>query len=112
MHDQRTRKHGDPSVVLISHPINLKGEDSPNWLGDDVTYIAVHARLRKMRGKASEYQCPCGRQAQDWSYNNDDPNELISLSKHSFGMRYSTDLDRYEALCKPCHKQKDLAVAA
>jgi hypothetical protein len=45
------------------------GEFSPGWKGDQVGYQALHCRIRKARGKASQHKCSaeCGRQAYDWA---------------------------------------------
>lgn len=67
-------------------------------------YSAIHERLASTRGKATLYSCvDCGGCARDWSYTEDDPNEL----KDSKGLRFSRDLERYVPRCVSCHKRYD-----
>lgn len=67
-----------------------------------ILYGSLHARLRAVRGKAATYSCvECRlRQAEDWSYDHSDPNELP-------GCPYSLDLFRYRPLCRGCHGKFD-----
>lgn len=59
------------------------------WQGDTPTKTAVHQRLYRARGKASEYPCvDCGLQARDWSQ-----------VKNTEG--YS--IDDFEPRCRSCH---------
>jgi hypothetical protein len=61
-----------------------------------MTYSAVHQRLIRARGLASEHACAeCGGQAADWAFDNGDPRG------------FSEDLDRYSPLCRSCHRKKD-----
>lgn len=72
--------------------------------GDNAAYRTVHSRLTSRRGRASDYPCvDCGKPAQDWSYDNTDPDERTSPQ----GLPYSVDLDHYEPRCKPCHAKFD-----
>lgn len=71
-----------------------------------ISYIGVHARLRRRRGRAAEFRCVgCGDRALDWSYDNADPDELTDAA----GRRYSTDLARYQPRCAQCHSSYDSA---
>lgn len=75
------------------------------WNSDEVTYSAVHERLR-MRGSAAEHPCRhCDGQALQWAYDHRDVNERTDET----GLRYSTDLSHYMPLCASCHKKFDLA---
>lgn len=70
-----------------------------------VNYFSLHQRLEKDLGKAAGYQCvDCSRQAQDWSYDNSDPDELICSRS---GLAYSLDEDRYLPRCRSCHAKFD-----
>ena len=93
LHYKRFLQHGDPNMVVFAMRY-----------GDDIGYEAVHAQLKRYRGRASDYNCvDCSGQAHDWSYDNRDCNERTSPT----GLKFSTDLAHYEPRCKPCHKTFD-----
>ena len=73
------------------------------------TYQAVHARLRKARGSASEYRCQhCPNPATQWAYNHKDPDELIGTYDQTGRLTtYSFNPDHYLPLCKACHATLD-----
>lgn len=83
------------------------------------TYSAVHERLRKARGSARDYVCPCGAPAAEWAYDHTDPRPLLQwMALANFGrgelagaVAYSTDLDRFVALCRRCHTRLDRPLA-
>lgn len=64
------------------------------WQSDNPTYRNVHERVRRARGKASEYGCvdDCGRQAEDWS-------QIHGTD--------GTDPEHYEPRCRTCHVAYD-----
>lgn len=67
-----------------------------------VAYCTAHDRCRSDRGKASDHTCvDCGKQAHDWSYNHDDPNECVD---EGTGAPYSTDPGHYSPRCMRCHR--------
>lgn len=66
---------------------------TPAWRGDDIGYSAVHWRLRRYRGKATEHTCACGRGAHEWAF--DEPTGA------------STNLSRYTPMCRLCHRAFD-----
>lgn len=68
-----------------------------------ITYFSLHDRLRRERGSASAYTCPCGAEAKHWSYDHLDPEELLSEE----GLPYSLDPGHYIARCVPCHVRFD-----
>lgn len=73
---------------------------------EDVTYGGIHQRVRVDRGFASEHRCVgCGKQAQDWSYDRADPDELTSEK----GAPYSAHVEHYQPRCKSCHRLFDYA---
>ena len=75
-------------------------------------YLNAHYHVRWQKGSASRKRCvDCGRKAQDWSYNNADPNEKWGLTKTGHVCAYSEDVSYYEPRCKSCHKRFDLAHA-
>jgi hypothetical protein len=87
IHYQRWLRHGDANAA---RPV---GDAHHAWKGDDAGYAAIHHRLKITRGRAADHLCPCGKQAYEWAF--DEP------------VGYSTDLDRYTALCHSCHKLLD-----
>lgn len=79
-----------------------------------LTYHAVHVRIWKARGKAAAHLCAngCGRQAAHWAYDHKDPYEITGWSnqgrdKRRVPVRYSTNLNHYTPLCRPCHTVLD-----
>lgn len=95
-HYQRWLRHGDPLVV---QPGAFKG--------DAVGYSAVHERLNRTRGHASEYQCAhCPDAAVDWAYDGMCPDEKYD-ERHGRMLAYSTDPTRYMPLCRRCHSIYD-----
>ena len=68
------------------------------------TYNAVHLRLRARRGPAKDSTCPCGAAAEHWAYVRGDDQ---SVRYDEQGRPYSTDLSRYVALCRTCHRRMD-----
>lgn len=100
MHDARIRRHGDPDVAIPQCERAIpKGPNHPRWQ-DEPTYSAVHQRVRKRDGKASDHTCRCGAPARHWAY---------------IGPRAPEDrlpyrgVDDYEAMCTACHKRMDMA---
>lgn len=71
-----------------------------------MSYVATHNKIRKVRGRANEYTCPCGKQAESWAYNNASDQELVD----DLGRRYSRNLDDYAAMCNSCHQALDKAL--
>lgn len=94
--------NGDPHIVLPPNPPTR--EKHYAWKSDDVVdYMTIHWRLHR-RGPAKDEPCShCNDSAYDWAYDHSDPNEKTSPE----GYPYSTDLDRYFPLCRPCHKRFD-----
>jgi hypothetical protein len=107
LHATRTRRHGDPNVYIAHGDRDLaRGERHFHWTGEEVTYFGVHQRLRKQEGSAKKRSCfDCGHPARQWSYDHCDPDERLSEN----GLPYSTNLERYQPRCVPCHKAYDLA---
>jgi hypothetical protein len=101
MHYTRLRRQGD--VAIVGSPRRAFGAENSAWIGDKATYRTVHNRIRYQRGSASEQVCSCGAPARHWAYDHADPEERIGPDGP-----YSLDLDRYAALCVPCHKRLDL----
>jgi len=75
----------------------------------DVTYSGAHMRVRKARGSASECTCvDCGKQAIDWSYDRNDPAELVGLTSRGHETTYSADPAHYSPRCRSCHVVFDI----
>jgi hypothetical protein len=73
-----------------------------------VGYNAIHQRLKRDRGPASEQWCTdCGGPAMDWAYDHLDPDELMGKDGP-----YSLDLAHYRARCRRCHQAEDRAQTA
>ena len=73
---------------------------------DQPTYSTIHTRIRVARGPAKGHRCiDCGEQAEQWSYDHSDPDQLVSALGHP----YSVDLDRYAPRCCSCHRTYDAA---
>lgn len=70
------------------------------------TYRAVHKRVSMARGKAREYTCQCGAQAEQWAYNHSDPAELTQ-QWNGKTVTYSADVMHYDPLCRGCHVRRD-----
>lgn len=110
MHQARGRRHGDMDVVKT--PSIRRGADNPSWRGDAVTYSGAHARVRKLRGRASDHRCvDCLGQATHWAYRHGSPSE-VSGEWVGFVLAYSPDPMDYDPRCTPCHKAYDLAELA
>lgn len=78
-------------------------------LNDFVQYHAAHERVKRERGPASNHRCAdCGRAAYHWSYDHEDPDEVVSNEERIKGVAYSLKTEHYVARCVPCHKVFDL----
>jgi len=75
---------------------------------DVCEYSAAHARVRRDRGNAKQYECTdCDGVAEEWSYDYGDDDELVSNERGSVGMPYSLDANHYVPRCVPCHRRYD-----
>lgn len=95
-HLARWEKHGDPLYVapILGRP--LKGEV--------LSIAGMHKRLSRVLGPASERVCvDCGGQAQEWSYDGADPDELHGVMG-GYRMPYSLDMAHYQPRCVRCHR--------
>lgn len=94
MHYKRIKRHGSPDVTLKRGP-----QPGSNWV-EKPSYLTVHKRLHKIRGRAETHLCSCGQPAAQWSY--------IGPREPGERMPYSENLDEYEPLCVSCHKRRDM----
>lgn len=103
-HYLRWKRTGDPLYVTPPQ----KGAAHAQWKGSDIDYLGAHNRVRRAKGKASQFSCvKCGGKARDWAYDHGDPDELVGMTGPQAGMPYSLDLERYQPMCKPCHNTFD-----
>lgn len=90
-HYDRWRRCGDPTATFTVQTV--------------VRYGHAHHRVRQIRGPAPSHSCvDCGAQAAHWSYDHNDPAELVDDAGP-----YSLDSGHYEPRCVRCHKRFDRA---
>lgn len=72
---------------------------------EQVSYAGAHSRVTKARGRASSYPCrDCGAPAAEWSYDHEDPAELVDPER---GGAHSGDPSHYDPRCHSCHSLFD-----
>ena len=97
-HFNKGRKHTDESRANMS-----KAHRKSNS-----RYMAAHMRVRRLRGSASTYVCPCGRQAAHWAFQWRSTPKDRWMVDHGQTSRtegfslYSLTESDYEALCGRC----------
>ena len=70
-----------------------KKEKHWNWGGDNVSILALHRRIHRQYGSASNYQCvDCGKKAKDWSNEKE---------------KYTSNVMDYKPRCRSCHVKRD-----
>lgn len=96
--------HGLKLLCYYHKPKRRLAAPKPAPRLPSTTYRAVHSRLRREHGPASGYQCArCpDSPAKDWAYDHADADELTT-DWYGKTVAYSTDLARYQPLCRPCH---------
>lgn len=100
LHEGRKERRGDPLAEV--RPWN----DAAQTTGG---YQAVHAKLAKHRGRASEHPCVhCGVTAAQWAYTYDAPDEDVAI-ENGVPVRFSRQTRYYMPLCGPCHRRFDNA---
>lgn len=78
-----------------------KGSAHYAWK-DKPSYGAVHARIKRYRGFANQFNCiDCNGPAQDWSLNLNCNYELIEERGRLVPISYNTN--DYDPRCKRCH---------
>jgi hypothetical protein len=89
------------SCGCVSELLGFKGKPV-------ITYKSMHNRVSRKRGSASNYLCvDCKNQADEWSYNHLDANELHGFTGRGIYAAYSLDPANYDPRCKPCHRTFD-----
>lgn len=79
------------------------------------TYDAAHQRVYYYRGRARERVCPCGAQAEEWSYRGGSSYEMQGVRERRYARgridvvhsTWSTNITDYDALCHECHVIRD-----
>jgi hypothetical protein len=87
------------------------GERNGVWRGDDVGYVALHERARKVIGCACEH---CGATERPEAALKRAAVGPMKVWKMMIGgkvrnLTYSVNLADYFCLCRPCHKKYDTA---
>lgn len=104
---QRVLDYADPTgeqAVARASRSYKTGPQHHRWRHDDIAYKTAHKRLKAAQGSARSYLCICGKQAHDWAYNHQDPDEMIDPRT---GCAYSAHLEHYRPLCRSCHYDLD-----
>ena len=102
---QRLARAGDLNRDGASVTCGVPGRH----LRGDVTYFTAHERVKRARGAAATRRCAdCGGAASQWSYDHDDPDELVAGDVSAHPVAYSVDPSRYSPRCVRCHKAYDL----
>lgn len=70
----------------------VQNENNPNWKGTHVSYVALHAWVRRHKPKTDLCE-NCDKRK---------PLELANISG-----TYERDVNDYEWLCRRCHMEKD-----
>ena len=84
-----------------------RGQARPARRAEFVTYTGMHSRLARQRSKASAHTCvDCEQPAREWSYNHDDPDEIVGEHRGS-RVVYSLDVEHYNPRCSRCHNALD-----
>lgn len=85
------------------------GDKTTHWRRDDIGYSMAHQRVRTDRGLVQTHDClDCGRPAEHWSYNHDDPDERLAHGLSARPVAYSVKPEHYSPRCVACHKRFDL----
>ena len=100
MHTQRLNRYGTLD--------RIGGTDLDQRRTDDalIGYRAMHLRVERARGKARDHACAgCGGPAAEWSYNGSGEQRVDFV--RGYVLPFSTDVEAFEPLCRPCHRQRD-----
>lgn len=73
------------------------------------TMSAIHRRVWKLWGPASDHSCvACGNPADEWAYDGTDESELFQQKNQCF-ISYSRYPEFYMPMCLPHHRHMDVA---
>lgn len=98
-HRFRIYRHGDPHKVITPDQVHRpSGPEHYLWT-EDPGYDAMHRRVWRARGSASQFACPCGEPAKHWAFVGErDPQDRQPVGR---------SVDDYQAMCVRCHKVMD-----
>jgi hypothetical protein len=103
-HYWRRWKRG--TTDLVHQQYGQWGEENPAWKGASAKYSAVHNRLARRRGKATDHACAlCGAPARQWALRKDAKGPILQCSDRP--SPYSENPADYFALCVRCHQALD-----
>lgn len=95
LHYKRWQRTGNPSIKTV-----------PNFKGDNARYLAIHVRLRNTYGNPAKHLCiDCLGQASEWAYLHTGETKYDFVGNYK--VPYSTNLDDYGPMCRPCHSTMD-----
>lgn len=98
-HYTRHLRHGDPKTTYPNRLMPGTGT---------ISYRYAHALVRVAKGSASDYRCvDCDGEADHWSYNLQDPDEVYETSSGGVVRQYSEHVEFYEPRCSRCHMRFD-----
>jgi len=106
-----------PTTTYPTVPDNIiRRPNRSGSLTGPCSYTTAHLRLYDRRGSASQYVCPCGKQAREWAYNHRSKQEQTGerrvhrsqgrISVQSSAVWSGNPAD-YDALCTRCHRILD-----
>jgi hypothetical protein len=100
------RTYAEGRVRHARANLGLRGEETSQWKGDDVSYRAAHFRLYSQRGKPAICDL-CGQPAHEWALK--DAAEAVKVQQDGrfAGKRYSPRIDDYFPACRSCHRSYD-----
>lgn len=85
------------------------------WPLGGIGYKHAHRRAEAVWGAAKDHLCSegCGKQAEEWAYNHQDPDEysVEKVDGRKGDVRvvfYSGHHDFYQAMCRACHIRFDV----
>lgn len=101
------RAHAEGRMHVIDNT-GLRGEETSQWKGDDISYRTAHTRLYSHRGRPTECEL-CGTTIGpfEWALRQDAVVCRVQEGGIFDGKSFSTELDDYMPACRPCHRDYD-----
>lgn len=88
-------KYCSRPCAAIAHKENYRGENNPDWKGDQVKYRGIHMWIQNKLGKANKCSF-------------DEAHEATGFHWANISGSYLRDLDDWMQLCPKCHKKYDM----